>query len=40
MGDVRRVVIDERSHPDGILVEPESGATGRVKPIGEEAIGD
>lgn len=40
VGDVRQVVTDEHSHPGGILVELESGATGRVKAIGEEAVGE
>ena len=40
VGDVRQIVTEEHSHPGGIKVELESGATGRVKAIGEEGIED
>lgn len=38
VGDVRRVLTEEHSHPGGIEVELESGVTGRVKAIGEEGV--
>lgn len=38
VGDVRRVVTDELSRPGGVLEESESGATGRVKAMGEEGV--
>lgn len=37
VGDVRHVITDEHSHPEGIEVELESGVTGRVKAIGGAA---
>jgi uncharacterized repeat protein (TIGR03833 family) len=38
VGEVRQVLTEEHSHPGGVQVELESGVTGRVKAIGEEAI--
>lgn len=38
VGDVRRIITEEHTHPGGILVELESGATGRVQAIGPEGV--
>lgn len=40
IGDVRTVITEERTHPEGIEVELESGVVGRVKEIGPEEQGD
>lgn len=33
IGDVRQIITDEHSHPQGILVELEDDVTGRVKTV-------